>query len=141
MRQLVSAISLSALLLIGGSAWSQENTPRGDTGKPEKSDMSKSDLKKSDLSKQEERVVRAHEVFQEMMNAPDKGIPTELLERAHCVGIIPGVKKVAIGALGGRHGAGIVTCRKNEGKGPWGPPSTFSVSGGQFWVADRILRY
>lgn len=123
MRQLVSAITLSALLLMAGGAWSQDKSDRDNSSKPEKSEFK---------TKQEERLVRANEVFQEMMNAPDKGIPTDLIGKAYCIGIIPGVKKVAVLALGGKHGAGVVTCRKNEGKGPWGPPSAFSVSGGSF---------
>ena len=82
-------------------------------------------------SKQEERLQQAQEVFQEIMDTPDKGIPQELLERSVCIGIIPSVKKFALG-FGGRHGSGYVLCRKNNGKGPWGPPSGFSMSGGSF---------
>lgn len=82
-------------------------------------------------SKQEERLEDAREVFQAIMSTPDKGIPGDLLARSVCIGIIPSVKKVALG-FGGRHGAGYVLCRKNNGKGPWGPPSGFSMSGGSF---------
>ncbi len=83
-------------------------------------------------NKVEERVVRANQVFQEIMNTPDKSVPEDLIEKAYCIAIIPGVKKVAVFTLGGQHGAGIVTCRKNEGTGPWGPPSAVSISGGSF---------
>ncbi len=82
-------------------------------------------------NKQEKRLTRATEVFEEIMNTPDKGIPVDLLARAACIGILPSVKKFAFG-FGGRHGAGYVLCRKNRGKGPWGPPSGFSMSGGSF---------
>ena len=82
-------------------------------------------------SKQEERLQNAQEVFQQIMDTPDKAIPDDLLARAVCIGIIPSVKKVALG-FGGRHGAGYVLCRKNKGKGSWGPPSGFSMSGGSF---------
>ncbi|MBI4465334.1 MAG: lipid-binding SYLF domain-containing protein [Acidobacteria bacterium] len=82
-------------------------------------------------SKQEERLEDARQVFQAIMDTPDKAIPEDLLARAVCIGIIPSVKKFALG-FGGRHGAGYVLCRKNEGKGPWGPPSGFSMSGGSF---------
>jgi lipid-binding SYLF domain-containing protein len=82
-------------------------------------------------TKQEKRLIRATEVFQEIMDTPDKGIPEDLLARAACIGILPSVKKFAFG-FGGRHGAGYVLCRKNRGKGPWGPPSGFSMSGGSF---------
>ncbi len=82
-------------------------------------------------NKQEKRLTRATEVLQEIMDTPDKGIPVDLLARAACIGILPSVKKFAFG-FGGRHGAGFVLCRKNRGKGPWGPPSGFSMSGGSF---------
>ena len=82
-------------------------------------------------SKQSERLERAAEVFQEIMNTPDSGIPNELLDRAACIGIIPSVKKFALG-FGGRHGAGYVICRAQQGKGPLARLSGFSISGGSF---------
>src|SRR3990167_3065472 len=82
-------------------------------------------------TKQEERLEDAHRVFQQIMDTPDKGVPQDLLARAACIGVIPSVKKLAIG-FGGQHGAGFVICRKNRGKGAWGPPSGFSMSGGSF---------
>ncbi len=82
-------------------------------------------------NKQEKRLAKSAEVFQQIMDTPDKGIPVDLLARAACIGILPSVKKFAFG-FGGRHGAGYVLCRKNRGKGPWGPPSGFSMSGGSF---------
>jgi len=81
--------------------------------------------------KQVERLERSAEVFQEIMNTPDSGIPKELLGRAACVGIIPSVKKFALG-FGGRHGAGYVICRTNQDKGPLARLSGFSISGGSF---------
>ncbi|MGH9785789.1 MAG: lipid-binding SYLF domain-containing protein [Terriglobia bacterium] len=82
-------------------------------------------------SKQVERLEDARQVFEQIMGTPEKGIPTDLLARAACVGIIPSVKKFAIG-FGGQHGAGFVLCRRNGGKGAWGAPSGFSMSGGSF---------
>jgi lipid-binding SYLF domain-containing protein len=82
-------------------------------------------------SKQEDRLKDARDVLQAIMDTPDKGIPQDLLARAACIGIIPSVKKLAIG-IGGEHGAGYVLCRKNNGKGAWGPPSGYAISGGSF---------
>ena len=81
--------------------------------------------------KQDERLKDAQQVFQAIMDTPDKGVPQDLLARAACIGVIPSVKKLAIG-IGGQHGSGYILCRKNGGKGPWGPPSGFSLSGGSF---------
>ena len=81
--------------------------------------------------KQIERLGKAREVLEQIMDTPDKGIPEDLLARAACIAIIPSVKKFAIG-FGGQHGSGYVLCRKNRGAGPWGAPSGFSMSGGSF---------
>ncbi len=80
-------------------------------------------------SKQEERLAQSAEVFQQIMNTPDKSIPTDLLARSACIGVFPSVKKLAFG-VGASHGAGFVLCRKNGGKGAWGAPSGFSFSTG-----------
>jgi lipid-binding SYLF domain-containing protein len=88
-------------------------------------------VSKAASDKQVERLKDARSVLQAIMDTPDKGIPEDLLARAACVGIIPSVKKLAIG-IGGEHGAGYVICRKNNGKGAWGAPSGFSISGGSF---------
>src|SRR4051812_40852258 len=40
-------------------------------------------------------------VFSEVMAAPDKGIPQDLLEKAHCMVIVPGLKTAAF-VFGGK---------------------------------------
>jgi SH3 domain-containing YSC84-like protein 1 len=82
-------------------------------------------------TKQQERLKAAGEVFQQIMDTPDQGIPHDLVQRSACIGIFPSVKKLAF-VVGGSHGAGYILCRKNEGKGAWGPPAGFSMSGGSF---------
>ena len=82
-------------------------------------------------SKQQERLAESAKVFQEIMNTPDQGIPADLIARSACIGIFPSVKKLAF-VVGGSHGAGFILCRGNGGKGAWGAPSGFSVSGGSF---------
>lgn len=74
------------------------------------------------------RIQEAQTVFQEIMAAPDKGIPQELLERAHCVVIVPALKKGAF-IVGGQYGAGVATCRTSQGAG-WSAPSTVKMEGG-----------
>src|ERR1700759_2664037 len=60
-----------------------------------------------------ERVRRAAEVFKEIMGTPDKAIPDDLIDRAECVAIVPGLKKGALG-FGGKYGKGVVTCRTSD---------------------------
>ncbi len=76
----------------------------------------------------DERIERAASAFQELMRTPDKGIPNDLLARANCIVIIPGLKKGAFG-FGGKYGRGFATCR---GRGGWGPPAAFRIEGASF---------
>jgi lipid-binding SYLF domain-containing protein len=74
-----------------------------------------------------ERLASSAEVFQEVMATPDKGIPQDLLAKAQCVIIVPGLKKGAF-VVGGEYGRGFAECR-NEGYG-WGAPAAVRVEGG-----------
>jgi len=73
-----------------------------------------------------ERISDATTVLHEIMGAPDKGIPEEILGKAQCVGIIPGVKKAGF-IVGAKYGKGILVCRTGQG---WSGPSTVIVEGG-----------
>jgi len=66
-----------------------------------------------------------------LTNAPEGGLPKSLIQRAECVAVIPGVKKVAFG-FGGRYGRGVVSCKQDQGTGKWGPPSMIALGGGSF---------
>jgi len=74
------------------------------------------------------RINEAAKVFQEIMGTPDKGIPRELLDRAQCIGIVPGMKKAGF-VIGGQYGKGVLTCRTANG---WSGPSTIRIEGGSF---------
>ena len=67
-------------------------------------------------------------VFSEIMATPDKGIPQELLEKAHCVVIVPDLKTAAF-VVGGKYGKGYVSCR-NTGRTGWSAPGTVRIEGG-----------
>ena len=73
----------------------------------------------------DDRIARAASSFQELMRTPDKGIPRDLLERANCVVIIPGLKKGAFG-FGGKYGRGFAICR---GRAGWGSPAGVRIEG------------
>ena len=74
-----------------------------------------------------QRLRRATEVFREIMRTPDKGIPGDLLDKAECVSIVPGLKKGGLG-LGGRYGKGIIMCR--DGNRKWSAPAFIRITGG-----------
>lgn len=74
------------------------------------------------------RLEESAAVFSEIMSAPDKGIPDELLEKAQCIVIVPGMKKGAF-IVGGQYGKGYLTCRRSNGRG-WSAPGTVRMEGG-----------
>jgi lipid-binding SYLF domain-containing protein len=74
------------------------------------------------------RLNEAAEVFSEVMAAPDKGIPDEMLEHAHCIVIVPGLKTAAF-VFGGKYGKGYLSCRNKGGAG-WSAPGTVRIEGG-----------
>jgi lipid-binding SYLF domain-containing protein len=75
-----------------------------------------------------ERIRNSQEVFHELMQAPDKAIPRELLESAKCAAIVPGEKKAAFIA-GGSYGRGVAMCRNENG---WSGPVFLTIAGGSF---------
>src|SRR6202171_1962513 len=74
------------------------------------------------------RLNDAAAVFSEVMGAPDKGIPQELLEHAHCIVIVPDLKTGAF-IVGGKYGKGYLSCRSKVGPG-WSAPGTVRIEGG-----------
>ena len=98
MRKLVFCVALAATALYG-----QEETP-------------------------DHRLRTSTAVLHEIMSAPDKGIPKDLLSKAQCVVIVPGLKKAAF-LVGGEYGRGFAICRNH---GAWGGPAAVRFSGGSF---------
>src|SRR5436305_2686634 len=74
------------------------------------------------------RLNDAAAVFSEVMAAPDKGIPQEMVEHAHCIVIVPDLKTGAF-IVGGKYGKGYLSCR-NKGASGWSAPGTVRIEGG-----------
>jgi lipid-binding SYLF domain-containing protein len=70
----------------------------------------------------------AAKVFSEIMGAPDKAIPHDLLDRAEAVAVFPGVVKAAF-IIGGQGGQGVISRRTAGG---WSSPAFFNLGGGSF---------
>ena len=79
---------------------------------------------KDDKTKTNERLDDAASFFSEIMGAPDKSIPQDLLDKSPCIVVVPGLKKGAIG-FGGKFGRGYSICRKQSGEG-WDRPRRFA---------------
>src|SRR4026208_2122193 len=93
--------------------------------------------------KEEDRLRACATVMEEVLAIPDD-IPADLLDKAECVIVFPGVKKVAVG-VGGRYGRraragrgaggsgcrGAMTCRTGaDFSGTWSAPTLMSLEGG-----------
>jgi lipid-binding SYLF domain-containing protein len=75
----------------------------------------------------ESQLQKATNVVNEIMGAPDNGIPHDLLDKAVCVGIVPSEVKLAW-VFGAAYGRGLLVCRKG-GNGQWDAPSMFTMGG------------
>ena len=82
----------------------------------------------SDREATVDRLDHAGAVLHEIMSAPDRGIPEEVLEHAKCVAVVPHMIKggFVFGAEGGR---GVATCRTAKG---WSAPAFFAITGGSW---------
>lgn len=81
-------------------------------------------------SDQAKQLAKANGVLSEIMHTPDKSIPSSLLNKAVCIGIVPAHLKIAFG-IGASYGRGVLVCRRG-GNGRWGAPSLFTMGGGSF---------
>ena len=77
----------------------------------------------------DKRLENATASIDEVMNAPDKGIPRDLYNKARCIVIIPDVLKAAF-IVGGKYGRGFVSCRNSSGR--FGSPASIRIEGGSY---------
>ncbi len=75
-----------------------------------------------------ERLDEAAVVLDQIMSVKDQAIPQELIDKAHCALVVPGLKKGAF-IVGGRFGRGFLSCRQTDGTG-WTAPAPMRVEGG-----------
>ena len=74
------------------------------------------------------RIQGSADVLDEIMAAPDKGIPEEIMGSAECVAVVPSMLKGGF-VIGGEYGRGVATCRTTNG---WSAPAFFRLGGGSF---------
>jgi lipid-binding SYLF domain-containing protein len=84
----------------------------------------------ADTNKQQadDRLDNAANVLKQIMAAPDKGIPQQVLEGAKCIAVIPHMIKGGF-VFGAEGGKGVATCRNAHG---WSAPAFFTVAGGSW---------
>jgi lipid-binding SYLF domain-containing protein len=78
--------------------------------------------------KVDDRLDASADTLTDMMHAADKGIPQDLLDKSHCVVVVPGMKKAGF-IFGAKYGRGFAVCRRQGGSG-WSAPAAMRVEGG-----------
>src|ERR1019366_1061985 len=78
--------------------------------------------------KVDDRLDASADTLTDMMRASDKGIPQDLLNKAKCVVVVPGMKKAGF-IFGAKYGRGFAVCRRGGGSG-WSAPAAMRVEGG-----------
>ena len=75
-----------------------------------------------------DRLRMSSDVLHSIIEAPDRGIPEEVLSSSKCIVVVPHLVKGGF-IVGGEHGRGIATCRTADG---WSAPAFISVGGGSW---------
>ncbi len=114
----VGALALSAAALPTGTQARQEERQRVAT----RPTPNASPKQQKDASKKADS---ASKVFEQVMGAPDRSIPRELLDRAEAVAVFPGMIKAGF-VVGGRGGSGVISRRVTGG---WSAPAFFKMGG------------
>src|SRR5271166_2668937 len=76
----------------------------------------------------QDRLDNSGRVLHEIMSAPDRGIPEEVLEHAKCIAVVPHMLKAGF-VFGAENGRGVATCRTENG---WSAPAFFTITGGSW---------
>ncbi|HWW76600.1 MAG TPA: lipid-binding SYLF domain-containing protein, partial [Pyrinomonadaceae bacterium] len=115
---LAAACALAASSVVPLNVWAQESRERVAV----KPSANASPKQQKDATKKAESASR---VFEQVMGAPDRSIPKELLDRAEAVAVFPGMLKAGF-VVGGRGGSGVISRRVTGG---WSAPAFFKMGG------------
>ncbi len=77
------------------------------------------------------RLDDSSKILNELLGAPDKGIPDKVFQNAKCIAVVPSMVKGGF-VFGAEHGRGVATCRTAHG---WSAPALFVITGGS-WGAQ-----
>jgi len=73
-----------------------------------------------------DRVTEAARVLEEVLAAPDKGVPQAIIEKAQAIVVIPSTVKGAL-LIGAQRGKGVMSARSATG---WSAPAFVTLTGG-----------
>ena len=145
-------IMLAAAMLFTFTAWAQDSTTTttktSDQAQADQhkaaankdanmADQEKADAKNESSKSSEDRdkvlarLDDSSKILNELLGAPDKGIPDDVFKSAKCVAVVLSIVKGGF-VFGAEHGRGVATCRNANG---WSAPALFVVTGGS-WGAQ-----
>lgn len=84
-------------------------------------------------SREAKTAADAATVLDEIMSAPDKGIPEAVLDKVEAIAVFPGVLRAAF-IFGGQRGRGVISVR-NRANNTWSAPAFLTITGGS-WGAQ-----
>jgi lipid-binding SYLF domain-containing protein len=122
MKKFALSVTFSAILALGVGCARHEHTARVDQN---------GRAVPQDRAEVLNRLTDSGKVLTELTNAPDQGIPENVLAEAKCVAIVPDMVKGGF-VIGAQHGRGVATCRTSNG---WTAPAFFTLTGGN-WGAQ-----
>ena len=128
-------LSLTLSCLFGLTTLAQSQTDQTDTSKKtakekvaDEGQTTQQNATGRDIKDEVEQSEKAAKVITEIMDAPDKGIPQALVDKAECIAVFPNVIKAGF-IVGGRGGRGVASCRVGDS---WSAPAYFNLGGGRF---------
>lgn len=77
-----------------------------------------------------DRLRAATDDLKDAIQASDRGIPQDLLDKATCIIVIPNLKQGGF-IVGAKYGRGFFSCRRTSGVG-WSAPGAIKIEGGKF---------
>lgn len=117
-------VVLCIVLALAGTATAQKTKSKGRTTAAKA--PVEPPIRGSDTKEGASQASKASTVLNEIMAAPDKGIPGDLMDKAECVAVFPKVVKAGF-IVGGQGGRGVASCRTKTG---WSAPAYFELKGG-----------
>jgi lipid-binding SYLF domain-containing protein len=145
------AIVFTLAVFFAAGAWAQDTTTTTTSDQQQQDqhkaaaqqDANMAEQEKADAKNESSKSAENHDkvlarlddsskILNELLAAPDKGIPDDVYKSAKCVAIVPSMVKGGF-VFGAEHGRGVATCRTENGN--WSAPAMFVITGGS-WGAQ-----
>ncbi|HLI62605.1 MAG TPA: lipid-binding SYLF domain-containing protein, partial [Terriglobales bacterium] len=112
-----------------GTSTTAKSTQNGDTSNQAAAQPNAGTPNASERDKAQARLDDSGTILNELLSAPDKGIPEDVYKSAKCVAVVPSMVKGGF-IFGAEYGRGVATCRTADDH--WSAPAMFLVTGGSW---------